>query len=401
MCKELINNRKNNSALQHVFIIGSKGIPAKYGGFETFVEKLTQYRVNDKILYHVSRISDVNSTYEYNRARCFNVKVLNIGPAKAIYYDVAALKRCIKYCEERPEIKEPVFYVLACRIGPFIGKLKKRIKKLGGKLYVNPDGQEWRRAKWGFFVRKYWKTSEKLMVKHSDLLICDSKNIEKNIRAEYEKYNPKTMFIAYGSDTKPSMLDDNESSFTKWLNEKGLRKKEYYLVVGRFVPENNYEIMIKEFMKSNTTKSFALITNVDKKFLDKLKKRTGFDKDKRIKFVGTVYNNELLKKIREQAYGYFHGHEVGGTNPSLLEALSCTELNLILNVNFNSEVAQKAALYWSKEEGNLAKLIENVDRLSADEISEFGRKAKERIAEEYSWEYIVDKYEKLFVENRK
>ena len=98
------------------------------------------------------------------------------------------------------------------------------------------------------------------------------------------------------------------------------------MVVGRFVPENNYETMIREFMKSHSKRDFALITNVSDKFLEELKEKTHFDQDSRIKFVGTVYDKELLMKIRENAYGYFHGHEVGGTNPSLLEALGSTDL---------------------------------------------------------------------------
>ena len=101
----------------------------------------------------------------------------------------------------------------------------------------------------------------------------------------------------------------------------GLTIKNYYLVVGRFVPENNYETMIREFMKSSSKKDFAIITNVNERFLDELEQKLHFRDDSRIKFVGTVYNQELLMKIRENAYGYFHGHEVGGTNPSLLEAL--------------------------------------------------------------------------------
>ena len=115
--------------------------------------------------------------------------------------------------------------------------------------------------------------------------------------------------------------------------------------------------------------------------------------DKKIKFVGTVYDQELLKKIRENAYGYFHGHEVGGTNPSLLEAMSSTDLNLLLGVGFNREVGLDAALYWSKQEGSLAKLIDKADQMSAEKIEEIGRKAKERIRAAYSWEYIVDQYE--------
>lgn len=393
-------NPEYYSEKQHVFIVGCKGIPAAYGGFETFVEKLTEYQVSQDIHYHVARIAEDNVRYEYNGAKCFDVKVPNMGPAKAIYYDIKALKSCIAYCKARPAIKKPIFYVLACRIGPFIGRLKKQIKKLGGVLYVNPDGHEWLRAKWSKPVRMYWKLSEKLMVKHADLLICDSKNIESYIQQDYAKYAPKTTFIAYGSDTKPSVLKDDDQSFLDWLQQKNLKKKGYYLVVGRFVPENNYETMIREFMKSKTDKDFALITNVSDAFLNELKEKTHFDEDKRIKFVGTLYDGDLLKKVREQAYGYFHGHEVGGTNPSLLEALGSTDLNLLLGVGFNREVGEDAALYWTKEEGNLAALIEKADTMSEAEIQELGVKAKNRIADAYSWEYIVDQYEKVFLSVR-
>ena len=381
--------------IRNVFIIGSKGIPANYGGFETFVEKLTEKQVNKSIKYHVACLSDNNNEFEHNGARCFNVKVPNIGAAKAVYYDIVALKECIKYIKKN-NIKNPIVYILACRIGPFIGYYKKQLKKLGGTLFVNPDGHEWKRAKWNAAIRQYWKVSERLMVKHADLLICDSINIEKYIKEDYKKYNPKTTFIAYGADIEKSKLSDNDETLLKWYKEKRVKAKEYYLVVGRFVPENNYETMITEFMKSNTTKDFVLITNVEQnKFYEQLREKTGFDKDSRIKFVGTVYDQELLKKIRENAYGYFHGHEVGGTNPSLLEALATTDLNILLDVGFNREVAMDGALYFNKEEGSLCKLIDN--ELDNKVILNLGIKAKDRIVEEYSWINIVDKYEKLIV----
>ena len=383
--------------MKHVFIIGSKGIPANYGGFETFVEKITEQQKNKEIKYHVSCLSDNNEEFEHNGARCFNVKVPNIGPAKAVYYDVIALKECIKYIKEN-KVENPIVYILACRIGPFVGHYKKQLKKLGGTLFVNPDGHEWKRAKWNVAIRKYWKVSEKLMVKHADLLVCDSKNIEKYIQEDYKKYNPNTTFIAYGADMEKSKLDDTDSKLLKWYEEKGVKSKEYYLVVGRFVPENNYETMITEFMKSNTKKDFVLITNVEQnKFYDDLKSKTGFDRDSRIKFVGTVYDQELLKKIREHAYGYFHGHEVGGTNPSLLEALASTDLNLLLDVGFNREVGENGAIYWSKEEGNLARLIEKADAIDLEEVTQLGKVAQKRIKDFYSWRKIVNKYEKLFL----
>ena len=381
--------------MKNVFVIGSKGIPARYGGFETFVEKLTEKQISKEIKYHVSCLANDTREFEHNGARCFNVKVPNIGSAKAVYYDIMALRECIKYIKEN-KIEDAIVYILACRIGPFIGFYKKQLKKLGTTLFVNPDGHEWKRGKWNAAIRQYWKISEKLMVKHADLLVCDSVNIENYIKEDYKQYNPKTTFIAYGADTEKSKLNDNDTTLLKWYKEKGLKEKEYYLVVGRFVPENNYETMITEFMKSNTKKDFVLITNVEQnKFYEQLKEKTGFDKDSRIKFVGTVYDQELLKKIRENAYGYFHGHEVGGTNPSLLEALATTDLNLLLDVGFNKEVAEDSALYFSKEDGMLANLIDN--ELKEDEIKELGNKARKRINSEYTWNKIVGKYEKLLL----
>lgn len=104
-----------------------------------------------------------------------------------------------------------------------------------------------------------------------------------------------------------------------------------------------------------------------------------------------------MKKIRENAYAYFHGHTVGGTNPSLIEALGSTDLNLLVDVGFNKEVAEDCALYWSRKQGSLAKLIDKADQMSADEIAEMGRRAKMRVAEEYTWDKICGQYEEAFV----
>lgn len=386
--------------VQHIFIVGSKGIPSAYGGYETFVDKLTEYHQKDtRFKYHVAcRIFDNSESegdFEYHNARCFKVKVPNIGSAQAVLYDVRSLSLCCDYIKNN-NIAHPIVYCLACRIGPFAGLFQKKIHALGGKFYVNPDGHEWKRAKWPLPVRKYWKISERLMVKHADLLVCDSKNIEKYIHEVYAPLKPKTTFIAYGAEIRRSKLTDSDDKFVNWLAEKGLKSKEYYLVVGRFVPENNYETMIREFMRSKTTKDFALITNVNEPFLEELKKKTGFDKDSRIKFVGTVYDQELLMKIREKAYGYFHGHEVGGTNPSLLEALASSDLNLLLDVGFNKEVAEDTAVYWNKNPGNLAGIINQVDNFSDSEIASLAKASSTRIADAYSWEYISSLYSNVW-----
>lgn len=381
---------------KNIFIVGSNGIPANYGGFETFVENLTAKKISNNIKYHVACLAKNNEEFEYNNARCFNVNVPSIGPAKAIYYDLVALKRTIKYIKKN-KIENSTIYLLGSTIGAFVGLYKKKIQKLNAKLYVNPDGCEWKRDKWNYFVKKYLKYSEKVMVKYADLVICDSINIEKYIKEEYKKHNPKTTFIAYGSDLEENYTKENEEKLQKWYKEKQVSKNEYYLIVGRFVPENNYETMIKEFIKSNTKKDLVIITNVEQnKFYEELKQKTNFDKDKRIKFVGTVYDTELLNQIRKNAYGYLHGHEVGGTNPSLLEALATTDLNLLYEVSFNKEVAKASAIYWNKEENNLSTLLNNMDTISKEEIKQYGIKAKNRIKEEYNWEKIVKQYERIF-----
>ncbi|MCI8309557.1 MAG: glycosyltransferase family 1 protein [Clostridia bacterium] len=384
--------------MKNIFIIGCKGIPSNYGGYETFVENLTFYeKSNDNIKYHVACIGNYEREYEHNGARCFNVKIPNIGPAKAIVYDLRAIKKSIEYIIEN-KIEDAIIYILACRIGPFLHHYKKIMKKYGILLYVNPDGHEWLRAKWSKPVKKYWKFSERLMIKESDLVICDSKNIEKYILKSYSKYNPKTVFIAYGADLEKSKLSNDSKELNEWYNEKNVKSGNYYLVVGRFVPENNYKTMISEFMKSNTKKDLVLITNVEKnKFYEQLRLETGFEKDSRIKFVGTVYEKELIKKIRENAYAYLHGHAVGGTNPSLIEALATTDLNLLYDVGFNKEVAENGALYWSLDNMNLANLINECDKLKDNKIKELGEIAKNRVIQEYTWSKIVGDYKKLFL----
>lgn len=405
-----------NNKVQNVFLVGAKSLGA-YGGYETFVYKLTEYHQNNKIIkYHVackangdgsmdeSKLDGVKkiseNEFEFHNARCFKIPIPQIGPAQAIYYDVKALQESIKYIEEN-NIKNPIVYIMACRVGPFAKYFYKKIHKLGGKVYLNPDGHEWMRAKWSAPIRKYWKISEAMMVKWSDLVICDSINIEKYIHESYDGKgikgkDPKTTYIAYGADLTPSKLKDDDPKLLNWYADKGLSKNNYYLVVGRFVPENSFEIMIREFMKSKSKKDFALITNVNDKFLNELEEKLHFKNDPRIKFVGTVYDQEILKKIRENAYAYFHGHTVGGTNPSLIEALGSTDLNLLVDVGFNKEVAEDAAMYWSRKDGNLSDLINKADKLADDEKSELGKKAKKRVREAYTWEIISSRYKEVF-----
>lgn len=409
----MLEEDENTRTVRHVYIIGSKSV-GLYGGFESFVMNLLQqHKDNKNIKYHVAckangegymdlrkldNYTSINENeFTYCNAHCFLVRVPEkLGSAQAIFYDIRALKWCCEHIEKN-HIEEPIVYILASRIGPFEKKYVNRIHAAGGKVYQNPDGHEDWRAKWSPMVRKYWKLSESFAVKYADLVVCDSKSIENYIKEEYSQYKPQTTFIAYGSYIKPSALANDDAKYTNWLTEHNLKDEAFYTVVGRCVPENNFETIIREFMLSHTKRDLAIITTNNPKMLKEMEQKLHYQKDKRIKFVGTVYDAELLTKIRENCCGYFHGHSVGGTNPSLLEALGATKLNLLYDVGFNREVAEDAALYWSLDEGNLAKLIDTADKLSKEKIEEFGQKAKKRIQDEYSWEYIAEKYNKILV----
>lgn len=404
--------------MRHVFIVGAKGI-SFYGGYESFVQKLLQYNNNDQIKYHVAckangegamdvskldGVSDftseagrVTGRFEYYGADCFLVRVNEkFGKAQAIAYDIEAIKECIRYIREN-SITDAIVYVLACRIGPFFGKYVDTLHKLGASVYLNPDGHEWKRAKWSAPVRKYWKESERLMIKNVDLIICDSVNIEKYVKSEYAKYSPQTTYISYGAEVRASKLSDNDEKYVNWLKEHNLTKGNMYLQVGRLVPENNFETVIREFMRSNTTKDLVIIATKNEVLQKKLEDKYRISADKRIKFVGTVYDQELLMKIREDAYAYIHGHSVGGTNPSLLEALSSTKLNLLYDVCFNKEVAGDAALYWDLRRESLYECINKADNMSTEIKNDYGRRAKLAMIDRFSWTDIVRKYEFVFL----
>ena len=392
-------NDMSKMDVKYIYIIGSKGIPAQYGGFETFVDRLTLYKKSEKIKYQVACMRD-GEIEEYHDSICFPVRVPNIGPAKAILYDTRAFQYCLDDIRKNG-YENPIVYVLACRIGPFMKKFQKQIHDLGGRVFINPDGHEWLRGKWSKPVRAYWKYSEKNMIHYSDLVICDSERIREYIVSEYERYHPETIFIPYGADqvektSNQELLDKYET----WLHRFDLKAGEYYLIVGRFVPENNYETMLRDFHLAETKKKLVVITKTDnKKLLRKISKNKGVMTDKRIIFPGTVYDAGLLTLIRENAFCYLHGHEVGGTNPSLLEALATTKRNLLLDVPFNREVAGNGALYFTKEMGNMCQAMARFESMSEEESDEFSDQAKKRIDEYYQWDKICMKYETLFEKN--
>lgn len=398
--------------MKHVFIIGSKGIPAEYGGFETFVQELVTRKQTGKIEYHVAccrlvkgqQKAMIEETY-WHDVHCFHVPVRDIGNAKAVLYDIKALQYCTTYIR-RQKYREAVVYVLASRIGPFIGYYKSKLNALGALLYVNPDGHEWKREKWNALIKCYWRISEHGMIKNADRVICDSLEIQKYINRKYQSENLRTCFIPYGaytaeySDKTDNGMKINVEEAVQWLQERKIEPGQFYLVVGRFVPENNYECILKEFIKSDTKRKLLLITDTGNTgFYKELEKKTDFTRDERICFGGTLYKRELLTAVRMLAFAYIHGHSVGGTNPSLLESMGTTDINLLFDVPYNREVGQEAAAYWTKKENSLSNLMKKAESLSEDQRKKLGAVAKNRIRTKYSWPQVVSRYEQLFMMN--
>lgn len=397
--------------MKHIFICGAKSI-GQYGGYETFVHELARHMENIKdiqlhilckangegamdesVLENVTRLTEME--FMYHGAHCIKLKVPKLGAATAIWYDAAAVNYSISYCKEHG-IDEPVLYILTCRIGPFINGCKRRLRQIHGQYQLNPDGHEWMRKKWPLPVRKYWRWSEKRMVRAADLVICDSLNIEKYIQSTYRSSHVRTAYISYGGDASEEMEQSSAVSFQDVMRRYGLQEGDYYLVVCRFVPENNIEIILREFMQSKTRRRLALVMTENSKFRDRLEKELHFSCDERICFLGEIYDRKLLKRLREGAWAYLHGHEVGGTNPSLLESLAATKVNLLFRVPFNEEVAQDAAMYWTKEPGDLSALLDEADMLSEEKRSLLAEKARGRIRDSYSWQHIADEYKKLW-----
>jgi len=374
----------------NVFIIGSKGIPARYGGFETFVENLTKRKANGDIQYFVSCMGQ-KAERIYNNAFCFSLPTPFPGPVGRIFHVSNALSWAESRIANEKGDDKNIIYILGCRIGPLLKRHVRKLHKLHCFVVCNPDGLEWKRGKWNYFERRILKFCEKELVLNSDYIICDSVGIKDYLAREYSKINKAKMsYIAYGCDLDP--LRCSSEKYSQWEKEHRVSSAGFYLFVGRFVPENNLFLIISEFMKSSTKKDLIIITNVEKdKYYGRLEKSLRFDRDSRIKFIGTIYDQGLLFSIREKAFAYIHGHSVGGTNPSLLEALGHTKINLLFDVPFNREVGGDQVLYFTSKTGDLSQQIELLEATTPTFHPEV------IVKERFSWPFIVRQYETFFV----
>ncbi len=384
--------------MKNIIIIGSRGYKASYGGWETFVTNLIE-NYNDKMTtFHVFELThnkkDNEKIMKKENVFCPQVYSPKVGFVTMFIYAILALKRTKKYIKKQ-KLENVVVYVLGCRMGPFFPFLIHSLKRQGIQIYLNPDGLEWMRDKWSWWIKECFKISEYCMVKHSDIIVCDSKAIQQYIDTKYKKFHKPTYFIPYGAYLKQNICKTD--TVNKLYKKYKLVENNYYLIVGRFVPENNYELVIKEFMNSDTKRDLVIISNVEEnKFFKELKEKTEFTNDKRIKFIGPVYDVDTLLYIRKNAFAYIHGHSAGGTNPSLLEALASTKLNILYNAIYNVEVGMESAFYFSKQKGDLVRIIKKCENLNEEEILKYEKLAHTRIKTEYTWKLVVEKYKKIW-----
>ena len=379
--------------MKNIFIIGARGYHASYGGWETFVSNLVDYYHDKDTIFYVSEYTDdknevIKKINEH--LYVFPIYVKNMGSATMFLYTIKSFKYAINYIKNH-HIKNVDLYVLGLKLFHYLWMYENKLKKLDITTLVNPDGLEHERSKWSYPVKKFFLLSERLMLRHTDKIICDAKGIQEYIGKKYPKLQNKTTYIAYGSEKYDFKSVDEKAI----LEEYQLQKNSYCLIVGRCVPENNYELVIRDFMKSNIQKDLVIITNLSGSgYYQELVDKTGCGQDKRIRFIDGVYDKTKLAVIRKNAYLYIHGHSVGGTNPSLIEALSLTDLNILYDVCFNHDVGEEACLYF-KEKGSLEKLLNDIKLLDSKKKI-FGNMAKKIVRENYTWDIIVEKYKEVF-----
>ena len=382
---------------KNLIIIGARGYEYEYGGWETFVKKFVEYS-DDSINFYIPNMIQHKEHYKGNYTNG-NVKVHDIYIRKAFIpcLNKFIIKSFIYYIKliKKEKIENPTVLILGCEVGPLMNHFYKKLNKLGAKVILNPGGLIWKSDKYSPKVKKYYKKSEMQHIENCDLVVCDSKAIKKYVDDEYQDLKKKTIFIPYGADRK--VLSFKTDEVKNLYSKNNITEGNYYLVIGRFVPENNYETILAEYMKSKTDKDLVIISNIktNNELFNKLKEKYHFDNDPRIKFVGTLYDQKSVKYVREHAYAYIHGHSVGGTNPSLLEALNTTKINLLYNVSYNTEVGGEACFYFSRKHGSLRKEIEKIEKLGLTEIKIREKLEKDIIKKKYTWDKVVSDYKKV------
>lgn len=361
-----------------VAVIGSRGYPIVYSGYETFVRELAERLVRQGVEVTV-----------YCHRGLFRERPAMVNGVHLVYLPTIEKKNLSQFlhslqsflhaCRRRCDV---VLAVNAAN-GPF--GLLTRLRRLPSA--INVDGLEWLRPKWSGLGARYFRWAARQATRFFDRVITDSSAMQRIYRREF---GAVSTMIAYGADIPPAA---DASLLERWR----LESRDYYLIVGRLVPDNNADLIVREFLASPSRRKLAVVGG------DPYGGRYGQALrslgDPRLVFTGYVTDAAELAALYQHCFAYLHGHEFGGTNPSLLQALAGGCAVLALDTVFSREVLAggRHGLFFSKETGNLCALIADAERRGAV-LEDLRGRARERIREAYSWEEIAARYRRLFEE---
>ena len=366
-----------------VAVVGIQGLPAKYGGFETMVENIIGENCTDGVEYTVfgsgKDMVDTRDLKEYKNAKLRYVDSFTANGAQSILYDIVSLLKCIG---KRYDVVL-VLGVSGCIFLP-VFRLFYR-----GKLIVNIDGLEHRRAKWGKFAKWFLKLSEKCAVKVADVIVSDNAAIQDYVTETYGKHSE---MIAYGGDQALREVDEERQK--EILDKFGLEKGRYAFAVCRIEPENNCHVTLEAFAgmekdENPLLKKLMFVGNWSRSAYGH-KMMAMYEKYNNILIHTPIYDLDTLYVLRSNAGVYVHGHSAGGTNPSLVEAMQFPVPVVAYDCVYNRETTHNKAMYF-KDADSLAEHLHDEQNYSA-----IGLAMQEIAKKEYLWGVIAKKYESLY-----
>lgn len=356
-----------------VGILGTRGIPNYYGGFEQFAEHLSQglaEKGHEVIVYNTHNHPYQQKNWnDVHIEHCYNPEHI-LGSFGQFVYDL----NCI--LDARKKNLDAILM-----LGYTSSSIWGRLFPNDTTMIFNMDGLEWQRTKYSPIVQRFLLHAEKLAVKFADYHVADSSVIQSYLN---KKYDISCEHIPYGAEIFQNEDED-------LLKEYAVRKHNYFLLIARMEPENNIEIILDGFSRSGSTKKFLVVGDTRNKFGRHLVKK--FNHDERVQFIGGVYNNvKKIHTLRTYSYLYFHGHTVGGTNPSLLEAMASRSLIVAHDNAFNRAILHEDAYYFSNSAA-IQNIIDDTTR-GAHESTMIKNNLR-KIKDQYGWEKIIDDYDKL------
>lgn len=382
--------------MRRLFIVGSQGIPAEYGGLETFTHQLAT-RLADRgwpvWVGCETAYGDATGPEEYEGVRLFHVEAPD-NHLRTIVADRKALLRS-------GELADPgdVVYLLGYGVGPFAWGGVRSLGRAGVEFWLNPDGLEWKRPRWPWPVQRYFRFSEGFLLRRADRVICDAAAIRDHHGRAYGVPRRRMEVIEYGAPVVEELEDDSLTRRRdEWLERYDLEPGDYHTYVGRFVPDNNLELMVRGMLDGRIGRRLLVFAAHDEE--DPFYRRIAdliesSDDPGKVILTGGVYDQELLQALRLGGHAYFHGHEVGGTNPALVEAMGLGSLVLALDTPYNREVLQDAGLFFQKDVESFVETVRAAESMGRHRVEELRERARDRVRDHYNWKRITDAYERL------